>query len=82
MSPNFSDYILEKLKSRCIIADSFGFMFQLKAKLLRSWVHVMLDRIVQLYVNFAKINSIYLQEAIPRRLYIFFTSEMLSRLIA
>lgn len=57
-------------------------MFQLKAKLLHSWVHAMFDRIVQLYVNFVKINFIYLQEAIPRRLYIFFASEMLSRLIA
>lgn len=57
-------------------------MFQLKAKLLHSLIRAVFDRIVQLYVNFAKINFIYLQEAIPRLLPIFFASEMLSHLIA
>lgn len=57
-------------------------VFQLKEKLLHSLVPAIFDRIVHLYVNFAKINFIYLQEAIPRLLYIFFASEMLSHLIA
>jgi len=51
-------------------------------KLLYSVVCAIFDRIVHLYVNFAKINFIYLQEATARLWYIFFASEMLSHLIA
>lgn len=40
------------------------------------------DRVVHLYGNSPKINFIYREEAIPRLLYIFFASEMLSHLIA